>query len=37
MGETKEERVAVLNTGGGKAVYKEGGGVGGAEAIMLRR
>ena len=31
VGETKEKRVAVVNTGGDRAVYKDGGGVGGEE------
>lgn len=38
LGETKEERIAIINTGGDKAVHKNRGGVGGeggAEAIYV--
>jgi hypothetical protein len=40
LGETKEERVTVINTGGDKAMYKNRGGVGGeggTEAIYVTK
>ena len=40
LGETKEDRVTVINTGGDKAMYKSRGGVGGeggTEAIYVTK